>query len=223
MPYGDRDVKATFCFVDLAGFTALTEAHGDQAAADLIARFGALVEGAVEGGTAIVDMIGDAAFLASEAPEDAIGSVARIFELAQLESDFPALRAGLHHGDAVLHGDRWIGTAVNVAARVAGQARGGQILATAVVAARAAARGMATSSLGAVALRNLVEPVELFSVELDALSRSSTVIDPVCRMSVVPGAASGHLRFDDRDFWFCSLECVTRFASTPNVYAAAAR
>lgn len=32
-------VEATFCFVDLAGFTALTEAHGDDAAADLIARF----------------------------------------------------------------------------------------------------------------------------------------------------------------------------------------
>ncbi len=42
-------MEATFCFVDLTGFTALTEAHGDHAAADLAARFGAAVDASLEG------------------------------------------------------------------------------------------------------------------------------------------------------------------------------
>jgi adenylate cyclase len=31
--------SATFLFADIAGFTALTEAHGDEQAADLVADF----------------------------------------------------------------------------------------------------------------------------------------------------------------------------------------
>ncbi len=38
-----KTIEATFCFVDVAGFTALTEAHGDLAAADIIGRFAELV------------------------------------------------------------------------------------------------------------------------------------------------------------------------------------
>lgn len=32
-------VEATFAFIDLAGFTALTEAHGDLAAVDMLETF----------------------------------------------------------------------------------------------------------------------------------------------------------------------------------------
>ena len=112
---------------------------------------------------------------------------------------------------------RWVGTAVNLAARVAAHARGGQVLATAVVAAKAAAAGIEVGSIGQTSLRNLLEPVELFVLDL-AAGRREDVIDPVCRMRVLPESAPGHLRFADRDFWFCSLECAGRFAATPAAY-----
>jgi hypothetical protein len=42
-----QTLSATFCFVDVAGFTALTEAHGDHAAAHLVERFETLVKNAL--------------------------------------------------------------------------------------------------------------------------------------------------------------------------------
>lgn len=211
-------MEATFCFVDLAGFTALTEAHGDHAAADLIACFGSAVDAALEGGVAIVDRIGDAVFLVGETPEGTMRCVQRLWIRSLEEPDFPTLHAGLHHGEAVRRDGRWVGTAVNLAARVAAHARGGQALVTAPVAAHAAAAGIEARSTGQTSLRNLVGPVELFLLDLPT-GHDDDVIDPVCRMRVCPDSALGHLRFADRDFWFCSLECVARFASSPGVYA----
>jgi len=54
------NVEATFCFVDVAGFSALTEAHGDTAAADLLERFTALANGALGDEGRLVKTIGDA-------------------------------------------------------------------------------------------------------------------------------------------------------------------
>ena len=54
----------TFTFADLAGFTALTEAHGDQHAADLAGHFAAgMREIASEHGGEAVKAIGDAVML----------------------------------------------------------------------------------------------------------------------------------------------------------------
>jgi len=210
-------VEATFCFVDLAGFTALTEAHGDHAAADLIARFGAAVEACLQGDATVVDAIGDAVFLVGESPERVLHCIRRLWTTSFEEPEFPVLHAGLHHGEAVLRDQRWIGTAVNLAARVAAHARGGQALATASVAARAAVAGITASSIGRTSLRNVLEPVELFTLDLPS-GCDDDVIDPVCRMRVCPDSAPGHLRFAQRDFWFCSLKCAGRFAASPTAY-----
>ena len=35
-PVLEQQVVATFCFVDIAGYTALTDSHGEHAAADLV-------------------------------------------------------------------------------------------------------------------------------------------------------------------------------------------
>lgn len=211
-------MEATFCFVDLAGFTALTEAHGDDAAADLVARFGAAVDAALEGDASVVDRIGDAAFLVGETPERILRCLQRLWTRSLGEPDFPILHAGLHHGDAVRRDGRWVGTAVNLAARVAAHARGGQVLATATVATRAALAGIAARSIGSTSLRNLLAPVELFALDFPA-GCADDVVDPVCRMRVCPESAPGHLRHADHDFWFCSLACVARFAANPDAYA----
>src|SRR5262245_53415090 len=50
------------------------------------------------------------------------------------------------------------------------------------------------------------------------MGKSSTVIDPVCGMRVVPEAAAGHVRHEDKDYYFCSRGCATKFASAPDTY-----
>ncbi len=210
-------METTFCFVDLAGFSALTETHGDIAGADLAQRFAAITEAALGGEAKLIDTIGDAVFLASEAPNRMLHVVSRLWEAAEAESEFPAMRAGLHHGEAVLRGSRWFGTSVNLAARVAALAAGGRVLATARVAAAARAEGILVEPLGLVAVKNIRERIEIFSLAIGAAS--GTAIDPVCRMRVRPGAAAGHLRFGERDFWFCSLRCAAEFATNPEAHS----
>lgn len=142
-----QQIEATFCFVDIAGFTALTEAHGGSAAADLIDRFRALVDDALEGKGRVVDRAGDAFFLVWPKPVNSIRFVSLLFESVRQESDFPVLRVGLHHGRAIERDGGYFGADVNIAARVAADARAGQVLCTAAVAEAAQAQGVSVLSL----------------------------------------------------------------------------
>lgn len=212
-------MEATLCFVDLAGFSALTEAHGDHAAADLALAFGAMVEEVLAGDVRIIDTIGDAVFVVADRPKPVIQFVVRLWERAAREPAFPALRAGLHHGETVRRGSRIFGTAVNIAARVAAQARGGQILATAHVAGAARAEGLDAASVGLVTLRNILEPIELFAIAVGT-GAMSDVVDPVCRMRVERERAVATIRLAGIDYFFCSLDCTARFATRPDAYGA---
>lgn len=210
-------MEATFCFVDVAGFTALTEAHGAEAAADLVDQFSSLVGAALADGDRFVDCIGDAAFVVSPRPDDGVGFVVRLFRAAAAEPNFPALRAGLHHGEAVERGESFYGGAVNLAARAAAHAGGSQVIATRGVAQAAKRLGIAIASLGPIALRNMRDPVELFTLNI-LEQEHHQVLDPVCRMLVIRESAAGHLHHDGVEYWFCSLDCVRQFADHPSAF-----
>jgi adenylate cyclase len=213
-------MEGTFCFVDLAGFTALTEAHGAEAAADLVGRFTVLVRGALESHGRFIDRIGDAAFVVCPTAEEGVAFVMQLFDHAAGEADFPALRAGLHHGEALERDDSFYGSTVNVAARVAARAGGGQAVATRQVADAAKRRGLLVESLGVIALRNVREPLELFLLNAST-AEQPIAIDPVCRMRVQPSKAAGRVTHAGTDYWFCSLDCVSQFARDPTAFTTA--
>jgi len=211
------EIEATFGFVDLAGFTALTEAHGDNEAIALLDRFEAITTGALGPTDRLVKTIGDAVMIVFLDPDAAVTAVSRLFRTALAEARLPIPRAGLHHGHAVDRNGDYFGATVNLAARVAGQAHGGQVLATGVVAAAARGHGVNVVELGAFELRNISQPLELFELEVCPAAAGNTV-DPVCRMQVARAEAAGRLRQGDRDYWFCSLGCAAAFAIEPERY-----
>lgn len=55
-------IEATFCFVDIAGYTALTDSRGAQAAADLVDELDALVQASIKSSVQLQSMTGDCAF-----------------------------------------------------------------------------------------------------------------------------------------------------------------
>jgi class 3 adenylate cyclase len=209
--------ERTFAFVDLAGFTALTEAHGDETAVDVVERFVGSARAAVAGRGNLVKTIGDAVMLVFANPESALLAARDLLERCAAVTSLPAPRAGLHHGPALSRGDDWFGATVNLAARVAGQAFGGQTLATTQVASAAHQIGVPVIDLGCFQLRNLTDPVELFQVELIPPPEAVS-IDPVCRMQVAHATAAGRLRHAETDLWFCSLACVKTFVADPARY-----
>jgi adenylate cyclase len=99
---------------------------------------------------------------------------------------------------------------VNVAARVTALAAGGQVLATRAVAGVARAEGRSVTALGTVELKNLSGRVDLYSIELGS-ALAAEAVDPVCRMRVRQSKAAAHVRVDDHDYYFCSVECAASF------------
>jgi adenylate cyclase len=97
----DRELH-TFLFADLAGFTALTEAMGDQDAADLAAEFSAAVAGFLaEYRAERIKEIGDALMIRGEDATDAIRLGLRIVHDVGGQHFFPTVRVGVHTGPAV--------------------------------------------------------------------------------------------------------------------------
>jgi adenylate cyclase len=214
------DIEATFCFVDIAGYTALTDTHGGNAAADLVDEFRGLLRDHVEPFGTLQELIGDCAFVVFPDALAAMKALSALYESIADRRNFPIVRAGLHHGPAVLRANRYFGTTVNLAARVAAHATGGHILCTTQVAEALEAStvpGVEIAHRGSVSLRNLPQPVDLYEIVLSGSAREYA-IDPVCKMQVDKTRAAGDLHYDGKTYWFCSLTCVERFAKEPAAY-----
>jgi adenylate cyclase len=213
--------EATFVFADLAGFTALTEAHGDQEAVALVEEFAETVTGelpAIAGEH--VKTIGDALMLRIPEPVDAIHLGLAIAERTLGSHGALPVRVGLHHGPAVERNGDYFGAAVNLAARVSGVAAGGEVLVSGPTAALVPEpEGVYYESRGRHELRNVGEPLEIFAaLRLDATAEQLPV-DPVCRMAVDPDRAPGRLVHKGGAYFFCSLSCAAQFAQQPERYA----
>ena len=209
---------ATFLFADIAGFTALTEVHGDEQAAMVVARFCDAVsrELPVFGATH-VKTIGDALMLRIPDPAQAVLLGLRIALDLLRGHRAPAVRVGLHHGPAIERDGDYFGAAVNLAARVSAAATGGEVLLTGQTAALARnVEDVRYESRGCPVLRNIRDPVELVAAVRHGQTREHRfAIDPVCRMAVDPEYAAGRLVIDDTVYFFCSLACAGAFAGEP--------
>lgn len=211
----------TFLFADLAGFTALTEAHGDEEAVELAVEFGECVrELLAEHGAEEVKAIGDAVMLRCDHESAAIELGLRIVEAVRSRQRFPAVRVGMHTGPAIERGGDWFGATVNLAARVCGIAGGNEVLLTEET--RKAVRPLEAIDLhrhGEQRFRNIRKAVYLYRAVREGAEREGSPIDPVCRMAVDPGQAAGKLTYEDREYHFCSLDCARAFAAAAEEYA----
>lgn len=123
-----QNARLAVAFTDLEGFTRFTEKQGDDAASHLVADHHRTVGPIVRSrGGRIVKRIGDGLLLTFPEPE------AAVLACLELVATPPAplrLRAGIHVGDVVLTRDDVVGHVVNVAARVAESAKGGEVVVT---------------------------------------------------------------------------------------------
>jgi hypothetical protein len=127
-------------FADLAGYTALTDVHGDEEAVAAVEAFHQVVSQAAEAGHLnIIKGIGDAFLLTGADAAGAVAAARDVIEAMQRVERAPAVRVGIHAGPVSLRGGDVFGGTVNIAARVAGEARAGQILVTQEVLASAGA------------------------------------------------------------------------------------
>lgn len=168
----DADGRVTLFFSDIADSTALNERLGDSEWVRVLAEHDRLVRREIERREGVVvKTIGDgfmAVFAhAGPAVQAALG-VQQAFGGRRRRGPALSVRVGLHTGTAISTGDDYLGRNVALCARIAAYADGGQVLVSDDTrqAVAGADGGVAATfaPLGAVELRGIAGPVELFTV-----------------------------------------------------------
>jgi adenylate cyclase len=158
-------MEQTFLFADLAGFTALTEEHGDEYGADLAHAFCRALNERLPDGAEDFKMLGDSCLVRVARAEDALLLALRLVEELGGRRSFPPVRIGMHTGTAVQRGSDWFGTTVNTAARIAELAGGNEIvISQATRSAAPRSKGIEFTDLGEHGLRNLSRAHRLFRI-----------------------------------------------------------
>jgi adenylate cyclase len=207
----------TFLLADLAGYTALTEAHGDEYAADAAAEFCAAVRALLDQhGAEEVKVIGDAMLIRVSDPDQGVRLAARIVSGYGARHRRLGIRVGVHTGTAVRRDGDWFGSAVNLASRVADLARSGEVLLTGAT-RQALEGGLAVREVGPRRFKNVAGPLLVYALvpEQDA---ASLPVDPVCHMAVDPEHAAARQTLGDVEYFLCSPECARAFADDPGRY-----
>jgi len=163
----------TILFSDVEGSTALTQRLGDAGAREVLREHERIVREALRAhGGSEVKALGDgfmASFgSASQALKCAVAMQHAFAEHNETASEPIRVRIGLNAGEPIAEQEDLFGTAVNLAARIAAQAAGGEILVANVVRELAAGKGFLFADRGEVALRGFDDPVRLYEVRWES-------------------------------------------------------
>jgi adenylate cyclase len=149
------------CFLDLAGYTRLTEERGDRAAAALATTLADLVEQvSLPHGGQPVKWLGDGVMFHFKRPAQGVEAALEMVDRTPL-AGLPPAHVGLHAGPVVFQDGDYFGRTVNLAARIAGHAGPGQVLVSDQVVAACAGGSVGFEPIGPVPLKGVTDPVPL--------------------------------------------------------------
>jgi class 3 adenylate cyclase len=159
---------AAICFVDLTGYTRITEERGDEVAARLATKLTSLVEdiSRCHAGRPI-RWLGDGGMFHFKEPGAAVLSGLDMVERAP-RVGLPPMHIGIHTGPVVFQDGDVYGKTVNLASRIASYAGAGQVLASDETVGRSPGRGVHFESLGPVSLHGMARPVTLHRAVRDS-------------------------------------------------------
>ena len=148
-------------FLDLVGYTRLTEQRGDAAAAALAETLAVLVNrSSREHGGVPVKWLGDGVMVHYREPAGAVLSALGL--VAQLpQAGLPPAHVGVAAGPVVAQGGDYFGRTVNLAARIAAHAGAGQVLVSVSVAESAPPTGVRFVEFGELRLKGFAQPVRV--------------------------------------------------------------
>lgn len=149
------------CFLDITGYTRLTQERGDTAAADLAGTLGRVVEhtSAQHGGRP-VKWLGDGVMLWFRHPGPAVDAALDMRDNVAAEG-LPPAHVGLHAGPVVLQGGDYYGQTVNIASRIADYARPGEVVVSQAVVEASSGTHATFTALGPTDLRGVRGQVSL--------------------------------------------------------------
>jgi adenylate cyclase len=149
------------CFLDITGYTRLTQERGDQEAASLAERLGRFVNRqALEHGGRAVKWLGDGVMLYFPDPGPGVVAALTMVDTAVAEG-LPPAHVGIHAGPVLFQEGDYYGQTVNVASRIAEYARPGEVLVSQDVVEQVGTAEAAFTEIGPVELKGVTEPIIL--------------------------------------------------------------
>jgi class 3 adenylate cyclase len=160
--YDKPDRPSTMAFMDLSGYTALTEEHGDEAAAELATALAAIVQRTAQqhAGEAM-KFLGDGVMFRFRDPASAVRGALEVVG-ATVPAGLPPAHVGMHTGAVIERDGDVFGRTVNLASRISGKAGPGEVLVTREIVEAADDAALAFEPLGPVELKGVADPVALF-------------------------------------------------------------
>ena len=153
------------CFLDITGYTRLTQELGDDAAADLAGTVARLVQrSSVQQGGKVIKWLGDGVMFHFRDPGPGVrAALGMVAELAA--AGLPPAHVGLHAGPVLFQEGDYFGQTVNLAARIGEYARPGEVLVSRAVADASAGADLAFGEIGPVELKGVAGAVDLFRAD----------------------------------------------------------
>jgi class 3 adenylate cyclase len=143
------------CFLDISGFTRLTQERGDEAAAHLATDLSRLVQRtSMQHGGKPVKWLGDGVMLYFKEPGSGVVAALDMVD-GVAQAGLPPAHVGLHAGPIVYQSGDYFGTTVNAASRIADYARPGEVLVSQAVVDASAGSATRFTEIGPVELKGL--------------------------------------------------------------------
>jgi adenylate cyclase len=156
------------CFLDITGYTRLTQERGDQAAADLAGEVRRVVERrAVAHRGRAVKWLGDGVMLQFPEPGSAVESAVKMV-MALEEAGMPLAHVGVHAGPVIFREGDYYGQTVNIASRISDFARPGEVLVSQAVVDLATGIPVVFSKIGPVELKGVGDVLVLYAANRGA-------------------------------------------------------
>jgi adenylate cyclase len=149
------------CFLDLSGYTRLTEERGDQAAAEMAATLGGVVQRSAQNHAGRpVKWLGDGVMLYFPEPGSAVTCALDLAE-AVPAAGLPQTHTGIDAGPVVFQDGDYFGRTVVTASRISGYAGPGQVLVSDSVVRSTDGSAVRFVDVGRVSLAGLPSPIAL--------------------------------------------------------------
>jgi adenylate cyclase len=156
------------CFLDITGYTRLTEERGDEAAAELAARLAGLVRrSSLEHGGTPVKWLGDGVMFYFRQPGAAVLAALEMAEVVGSHG-LPPAHVGIHAGPVVFQDGDYFGRTVNLAARIADYARPGEVVVSQEVVDAATGGPVTFAEIGPVELKGVPGTLQLYTAHRPA-------------------------------------------------------
>jgi adenylate cyclase len=166
--YSRLERPPAMCFLDLTGYTRLTEERGDEAAAELAARLAGLVRrSALEHDGTPVKWLGDGVMFYFREPGAAVVAAVEMVEVVGRQG-LPPAHVGIHAGPVVVQDGDYFGRTVNLAARMAEYARPGEVVVSQEVVDATQGGPVTFTEIGPVELKGVPGTLRLYTARRNA-------------------------------------------------------